>query len=173
MKQLEAVVRHDSISRKPVPSVNAAAGRRLDADDSITEEARDDMRSVSSADEKETSYPPTSPAATNLRPLLTPASASVFGQPSPSRQGRPSTAPANPLRRDPSFLRPSSSGNSASTAAGRATASQRQQRRNKTAVGTNAEEGMISRLQSDGWHTRQIQSLERSPAGTALLGVDF
>ncbi|EPQ29261.1 uncharacterized protein PFL1_03016 [Pseudozyma flocculosa PF-1] len=35
------------------------------------------------------------------------------------------------------------------------------------------EGSVMARLQSDGWYARQIQSLEKSPAGTALLGVDF
>ncbi|EST07067.1 hypothetical protein PSEUBRA_003524 [Kalmanozyma brasiliensis GHG001] len=128
-------------SRKPV------SGRG--ADDSITEEARSVTSDIV---EKETQSP--------VRPRLL-----------QSASARPSTAPANVLRRDMSFLRPSSSGNGAT---GRTTASQRQQRRGRTAVPGGAnEEGAFSRLQSDGWHARQIQSLERSPAGTALLGVDF
>ncbi len=145
-------------------------------DDAITEEARDtDLRSVSSIDvaEKETAYPPASGASpympqSNVR-ALNEASAAAFGQSRPA--ARPSTAPANVIRRELNFLRPSSSGAGQSQQQQPAGTGHRQ-RRNRTAVGHD-EGSQIARLQSDGWHTRQIQSLERSPAGTALLGVDF
>lgn len=145
-------------------------------DDAITEEARDaDLRSVSSIDvaEKETAYPPASGASpympqSNVR-ALNEASAAAFGQSRPA--ARPSTAPANVIRRELNFLRPSSSGAGQSQQQQRAGTGHRQ-RRNRTAVGHD-EGSQIARIQSDGWHTRQIQSLERSPAGTALLGVDF
>ncbi|KAI3482532.1 hypothetical protein L1887_54837 [Cichorium endivia] len=143
-------------------------------DDAITEEARDaDLRSVSSIDvaEKETAYPPASGASpympqSNVR-ALNEASAAAFGQSRPA--ARPSTAPANVIRRELNFLRPSSSGAGQSQQQQRAGTGHRQ-RRNRTAVGHD-EGSQIARLQSDGWHTRQIQSLERSPAGTALLGA--
>ncbi|PWY99903.1 hypothetical protein BCV70DRAFT_217616 [Testicularia cyperi] len=148
------------------------------ADDAITEEGRDvDMRSVSSgmgATEKEserTTAMGTSSYASqsnNIR-SLTEASGAAFGQ----RQHRPSTAPANVARRDLNFLRPSSSGGPSMPQSSRPQTVSQRQRRTRTAAGAHDEGSLISRLQSDGWHTRQIQSLERSPAGTALLGVDF
>lgn len=153
-------------------------------DDAITEEGqvqRDgDLRSISSdGGEKETSYPPTSPYLPPQPRTLTEASASVFGQQAQRSNPRPSTAPANVIRRELNFLRPSSSG-AQQQQRGALPVSQRQ-RRNRTAIspssngapGAQDEGSLLARLQSDGWHTRQIQSLERSPAGTALLGVDF
>lgn len=156
-------------------------------DDAITEEGRDgDHRSASSVDiaEKETSYPqpPTSPYMPSASPsqirTLTEASASAFGQqpssqPQQQRQVRPSTAPTNVIRRELNFLRPSSSG-AGSQSQQRALPASQRPRRNRTAASSQHDEGsLLARLQSDGWHTRQIQSLERSPAGTHLLGVDF
>ncbi|CBQ72505.1 conserved hypothetical protein [Sporisorium reilianum SRZ2] len=180
MKPLD-VERAGSVSRKPVPASGAASlgirrfiqGQQQDAyDDAITEEAREaDLRSISSAGvaEKETAFPvPASNTRTHTE------AASAFGQFS-ARQAasRPSTAPANVVRRELNFLRPSSSGNGANQ--GRAIPPSHRQRRNRTAVAASAhdEGSQLARLQSDGWHTRQIQCLERSPAGTALLGVDF
>ncbi|CCF48572.1 hypothetical protein NDA10_006039 [Ustilago hordei] len=165
-------------------------------DDVITEEGqvqRDgDLRSISpDCGEKETSYPPTSPypaqppqpsqpSQTPQPPqprTLTEASNLVFGQGQSRSAARPSTAPANVIRREPNLLRPSSSG--AQQQQQRALPVSQRQRRNRTAISpgvnpSHQDEGSLhARLQSDGWHARQIQSLERSPAGTALLGVDF
>jgi len=204
MRQLDGLERASSVSRKPVPAVagtnttNASLGIRrfiqgqqqqqdgsgYAHDDAITEEARDgDVRSVSSAEiaEKETSFPV--PAAYMPAPASANSnsrnddSATAFGQQFPPRQAvsRPSTAPANVVRRELNFLRPSSSGAGGPGSQQRAIPPSQRQRRNRTAVAANPhdEGSLLARLQSDGWHTRQIQSLERSPAGTALLGVDF
>lgn len=196
--------RNDSVSRKPIPPTAVAAGtaganmnsslgiRRFiqgqqqqpqqhdggsyvhPVDDAITEETREgDLRSVSSIEiaEKETAYMP--PSNINLRTANN-ATGSTFGQQEQRRPSRPSTAPANVVRRELGVIRPSSSGAGSQPPSG-AMASSQNQRRNRTAVAANRydEGSQLARLQSDGWHTRQIQSLERSPAGTALLGVDF
>ncbi|CDS00809.1 hypothetical protein [Sporisorium scitamineum] len=157
MKQLDAPLdRSGSVSRKPVPGA-AAGGNGGNAaslgirrfiqdgshahDDAITEEGRDgDMRSISSAEiAEETSFPvpasymPASGSA-NMR-TLNEASASAFGQFSAARQAasRPSTAPANVVRRELNLFRPSSSsgGSNQQRAGG---ASSNRQRRNRTAV---------------------------------------
>ncbi|SNX84571.1 uncharacterized protein MEPE_03280 [Melanopsichium pennsylvanicum] len=157
------------------PSQQTESGRFVHpVDDAITEESRDgDLRSVSSGDvaEKETCYPPTSP---HMPPQPNMPSFTDATPCSPcSRPTRPSTAPANVVRRELNSHRPSSSGAGSQQQQQRAIPASQRPRRNRSAV-TNLDQGSaIARLQSDGWHTRQIRSLERSPAGTALLGVDF
>ncbi|PWN54164.1 hypothetical protein IE53DRAFT_365687 [Violaceomyces palustris] len=88
-----------------------------------------------------------------------------LGQRSPV--SRPSTAPSGG-RREAQPLRPRTA-----HANGLPSLSQRH-RASARVGGKEQDEGsLMARLQADGWYARQIQSLERSPAGTALLGVDF
>ncbi|GAC95278.1 hypothetical protein PHSY_002853 [Pseudozyma hubeiensis SY62] len=141
--------------RPAAPARRYSPAGQQDPADAITEEAN----SIVSVDPE---------APTTMREAATTA----FGQ--PTRQAsRPSTAPANVIRRELNFLRPSSSGHHSALAQQRPITASQRQRRNRTALSPTDEGSHLARLQSDGWHTRQIQSLERSPAGTALLGVDF
>ncbi|KAN0064489.1 hypothetical protein ACQY0O_002115 [Thecaphora frezii] len=78
---------------------------------------------------------------------------------------RPSTAPTVG-RRDVAAARPSSA---------QGTRAARRGPRGATSHGLLTQDAgsVMARQHADGWYARQIQSLERSPAGTALLGVDF
>lgn len=176
--------------RKVTAAVTEGAESRYDDDTITAEGGSGDVRSISSSGGgvKETQQTGAGAVAAgrNTRSVRD-MSASVFGQEQQQRY-RPSTAPSNMARRDTGdaaggALR-SSSGTDHSAALNRAAApaaaplsprpqQQRRPRTTATAHPVLDESSLNSRINADGWHSRQIQALERSPAGTVLLGVDF
>ncbi|KAK0566641.1 hypothetical protein OC844_000628 [Tilletia horrida] len=82
---------------------------------------------------------------------------------------RPSTAPAGG-RREAALIRPRTANNQP-TASG--VKSPVLSQRHAATSSRQNEASLLARLRSDDWSTRQLQSLERGPLGTKLLGVDF
>ncbi|KAK0549135.1 hypothetical protein OC846_003420 [Tilletia horrida] len=81
---------------------------------------------------------------------------------------RPSTAPAGG-RREAALTRPRTANNNSSSGVKSPVLSQR----HAATSSRQNEASLLARLRSDDWSTRQLQSLERGPLGTKLLGVDF
>ncbi|KAE8259329.1 hypothetical protein A4X13_0g1097 [Tilletia indica] len=83
---------------------------------------------------------------------------------------RPSTAPAGG-RREAALTRPRTANNANQPSVGLKSPVLSQ--RHAATSSRQNEASLMARLRSDDWSTRQLQSLERGPLGTKLLGVDF
>ncbi|KAL9940996.1 hypothetical protein V8E36_000484 [Tilletia maclaganii] len=84
---------------------------------------------------------------------------------------RPSTAPAGG-RREAALTRPRTAVNPQQPPNGVKSPVLSQRHAAATSARQN-EASLMARLRADDWSTRQLQSLERGPLGTKLLGVDF
>ena len=141
--------------------VSSSAGRFVHpADEAIVEETA----TTRSEDDKMQGEPMIAPPLPPM-PASPPTAAAAAAADAVFRpRARPSTAPAGG-RREAALQRPFSAHGTRNPVTS--------QRQRQTANQPQDETSLMARLHSDGWYTRQIQSLERSPAGTALLGVDF
>ncbi|CAD6893115.1 unnamed protein product [Tilletia controversa] len=164
------------------PAASSPAGRfATPADDIIVEEGddnairildhdADDQVLLGSAFEHSSSIniPPMPPMPSNA----TPASGIRKGQGRSQEFGmaRPSTAPTGG-RREAALTRPRTSHANQTPAA--AHKSPVLSQRHAALSSRQNEASLMARLRSDDWSTRQLQSLERGPLGTKLLGVDF